>query len=255
MSEIQLIDTHTHLADPVFDADRKAVLARAKQAGVSHIFLVSETLEEAERNLELSRESEMLKPLAGLYPTYLDLGAAEIMIRFIRDHRDALIGIGEVGLDFWKVKEEKDRAVQRKIFEQFIELSLELDLPLNIHSRSAGRHVIHMLLEKGAKRVHLHAFDGKASTARAAVDAGFYFSITPSIVRSNQKQKLAGQLPLSCLLLETDSPVLAPEPGQRNEPARIVLALKTVAKLKGVNPETVAIAAYENTVNLYGPLK
>ncbi|NQT25303.1 TatD family hydrolase [candidate division KSB1 bacterium] len=254
MASIPIIDTHTHLADPVFDQDRQEVLDRARQAGVSHVFLVSETLEEAMQNLELSRANAMLKSLAGLYPTYLDMDEADRMIQFIRSHRDELIGIGEVGLDFWKVKEEQDRIVQRKIFEQFISLSLELDLPLNIHSRSAGRHVIQLLVDKGAKRVHLHAFDGKASTAKVAIEAGYYFSIPPSIVRSNQKKKLVKQMPLSCLMLETDSPVLSPEPDERNEPANILLALEAMADLKGVDFNIVGRAAYENTVKLYGPL-
>jgi TatD DNase family protein len=255
LTSIPLIDSHTHLADPVFDTDRDAVLDRARRAGVSRIFLVSETLEEADRNLELSRTSGMLKPLAGFYPTCLDPDAAERMVQFIRVHRDELIGIGEVGLDFWKVREKPDQILQQKIFERFIALSIELDLPLNIHSRSAGRHVIQFLLDKGARKVHLHAFDGKASTAKAAVEAGFYFSIPPSIVRSIQKQKLVKELPLSCLMLETDSPVLSPNPGERNEPANILLALKAVAESKKIDPEAIAKAAFENTVKLYGPLE
>lgn len=255
MDTIRLIDTHTHLGDPVFDSDRGSVLRQAQQAGVSFIFLVSETLEEAKRNIELSRSHTMLRPLAGLYPTFLDREEAECMIQFIRDHRDALIGIGEVGLDFWKVKAEADQEIQRQIFEQFIALSIELDLPLNIHSRSAGRHAIRMLADKGARKVHLHAFDGKASAARAGVEAGYYFSVPPSVIRSNQKKKLVRQLPLSCLMLETDSPVLGPNPGERNEPVNIVLALQAVAEIKQADPGVVADTVYQNTVGLYGPLE
>jgi len=254
MMGIPLIDTHTHLADPAFDTDRNEVLERARLAGISSVFLVSETLQEAEKNLALCREYEMLKPLAGLYPTFLDLEEADRMVRFIRTHRDELVGIGEVGLDFWKVKEEDDRAVQRRIFEMFITLSKELDLPLNIHSRSAGRHVIQILIDHGASKVQLHAFDGRASSAKAAVDAGYYFSIPASILRSNQKQKLVRHLPLSCLLLETDSPVLSPNPEERNEPANMILALKTVADIKGIESEMISEAVYQNTVMLYGPL-
>jgi TatD DNase family protein len=135
---------------------------------------------------------------------------------------------------------------------QTIRLALELDLPLNVHSRSAGKHVIPMLLEYGALRVQLHAFDGKASTAEPAAKAGYFFSIPASIVRSRQKQKLVRRLPLSCLLLETDSPVLAPVAGKRNEPANLKLALNAVAEIKEIPAAEVAEAVTENFERLYG---
>ena len=82
------------------------------------------------------------------------------------------------------VKGEEDREVQRDIFGQFADLARELDLPLNVHSRSAGRHAVSLLLERGARRVQLHAFDGKLSSALPAVEAGYFFSVPPSVVRS-----------------------------------------------------------------------
>jgi TatD DNase family protein len=100
--------------------------------------------------------------------------------------------------------------------------------------------------------VHLHAFDGKAASAVPAVEAGYYFSVPPSVVRSEQKQKLVKRLPLSCLLLETDSPVLGPLPNARNEPANIKVALKAVADLKGISEADAAAAIRENTLRLYG---
>ena len=150
--------------------------------------------------------------------------------------------------------EEDEKELQREIFGQFIELSLELDLPLNVHSRSAGRHAVSMLLERGAKKVHLHAFDGKASAALPAVEAGYFFSIPPSTVRSRQKQKLVSHLPLSCLLVETDSPVLGPEADERNEPANAIIAVNAIAQIKDISREAVIEAAFENTCRLYGRL-
>jgi TatD DNase family protein len=156
-----------------------------------------------------------------------------------------------VGLDYWAVKEEPALEVQREIFRGFIDLSLELRLPLNVHSRSAGRHAVTILLECAARKVQMHAFDGKASAAMPAVEAGFFFSIPPSIVRSEQKQKLAKRLPLSSLLIETDSPVLGPTARDRNEPANAVIALKTVAELKGVDEQEVLEAVADNYRRLY----
>jgi TatD DNase family protein len=247
-----LTDCHAHMADDRFDSDRGAVLGKAKSAGIERIITVGETLAEAQRILEVCKEYEQLLPCAGLYPTFLDLDEAEKTEQFIREHRDVLVGIGEVGLDHWKVKEDADRELQLEIFERFIRLSLELDLPLNVHSRSTGKHVVETLIGEGAQRVQLHAYCGKVSSALPALDAGYFFSIPASIVRSRQKQKLVKRLPLSCMLLETDSPVLGPEPGRRNEPANLLIALKTIAEIKEVSEEEVAKAVTENVGRLYG---
>ena len=248
----QIIDTHAHLCDPVFDPDRDQVLERAKNAGVAAVISVSEDLKDAERNMQLAAEHPMIRPAAGLYPTHLDMQQATKMHAFIRRHRDKLAAIGEVGLDFWVVKEESGREIQREIFRSFIKLSTELRLPLNVHSRSAGRHVVNALLEASAVKVQLHAFDGKFSAAMPAIEAGFFFSIPPSVARSEQKQKLAKRLPLSNLLIETDSPVLGSVPQERNEPANARIAVKVIAELKGISEDEVIEAASENTRCLYG---
>jgi TatD DNase family protein len=250
--EYQVIDVHAHLCDPVFDPDRAEVLERARRAGVVSVIAVGEDLADARKNIDLSKKHPMIRAAAGLYPTRLSLEQAREMHQLIRDNKEKLVAVGEVGLDYWMIKEELQLELQREIFSGFIDLAKELDLPLNVHSRSAGRHTIALLLGKGAKRVHLHAFDGKAGSAVAAVEAGYYFSVPPSVVRSEQKQKLVKCLPLSCLLLETDSPVLGPLPNARNEPANIIVALKAVAGLKGISEADAAAAIRENTLRLYG---
>lgn len=249
-----LVDTHTHLCDPVFDADRTEVLERARNAGIATVIAVSEDLADAQKNLELANAHPMIRPAAGLYPTWLSLEHAEEMLRFIRSQREKLVAIGEVGLDYWAVQDESQKELQREIFAGFIALAHELDLPLNVHSRSAGRHAVAFLLERGASRVQLHAFDGNSSAALPAVEAGFFFSIPPSIVRSQQKQKLVRRLPLGCLLVETDSPVLGPLPQDRNEPANAILSIQAIAEIKAVSETEIIEAVRENTRRLYGEL-
>jgi TatD DNase family protein len=249
-----IVDTHAHLCDPTFDPDLNQVLQRASAAGVSCVIAVGEDLSDARRNLQLADAYSAIRPAAGLYPTRLSLEQAATMVNFIRTHRQRLVAIGEVGLDYWAVKEENERQIQRRIFSMFIDLSLELDLPLNVHSRSAGRHAVDMLLSAGARKVQLHAFDGKASSALPAVEADFFFSVPPSIVRSRQKQKLVELLPLSSLLLETDSPVLGPSPGQRNEPANIRIALEAITLIKKNSLDAVIQAIFDNTRRLYGSI-
>jgi TatD DNase family protein len=253
--KLDLVDTHAHIADESFDADRAEVLERAQEAGVGRILTVSETLSDAERNLALAAQhAEILRFAAGLHPEYPDAEQAGAIERFIREHRGELTAIGEVGLDHWLVQDEAARERQKANFERFIALSLELGLPLNVHSRSAGEKTVALLLDRGARRVHLHAFDGRAAKALPAVEAGYFFSIPPSVVRSAQKQKLVRRLPLTCLLLESDSPVLGPDPAARNEPCNVAIALRAVAEIKGLREEEVAERIRENSRRLYGEL-
>jgi TatD DNase family protein len=248
---VPLFDAHAHLAAPDFAGDLPAVLDRAEAAGLSGVLTVGETPADAERILDLAARYPMIKPAVGLFPTILDRTAAATVMAIARDNAHALVAIGEVGLDRWAVKTEAEWRIQEEILAEFVGLSRELDLPLNVHSRSAGRHAIAFLKRSDARRVLLHAFDGKAATAVEGADAGYYFSIPPSVVRSPQKQKLVQRLPLDCLLLETDSPVLGPDSTARNEPANILVACRAVAEIKGVSLDTVARVTTDNARRLF----
>jgi len=251
-SSASMIDCHAHLCDAHFAEDLAAVLTEAEKAGVRHIVSVSETIADVRRNLQLAALHPCIEVAAGLYPEFADLEKAEEMGVLIREHSDQLAAIGEVGLDFWLAKTEAEKELQRQVFSIFIALALEFDLPLNVHSRSAGRHAIAQLIEARATRVQMHAFDGKTSAAAKGIEAGFFFSVPPSVVRSRQKQKLAKYLPLDTLLLETDSPVLGPYPGQRNVPGNLILAARAVAELKKIPVRQVLEAARQNSLKLYG---
>ena len=248
---MQLFDAHAHLAAPDFADDLSDVLARAESAGVRGVVTVGETLADAKRILDLAVRHPLIKPAAGLFPTILDPAAAADVLALIRRNADRLVALGEVGLDRWMVKTEAEWRVQETILAEFVAVANELDLPLNVHSRSAGRHAIHFLRRCGARRVLLHAFDGKAAAAAEGAEAGYAFSIPPSVVRSPRKQKLVQRLPLECLLLETGSPVLESDPAVRNEPANVTTACRVVAELKGVTPETVARVTTDNARRLF----
>lgn len=220
--------------------------------GVSAIVAVSETFSDVHRNLELATSYPLLWPAGGLYPTHLDTSEAVKICEFMRRERHKFFAIGEVGLDYWVVKQDPEREHQREIFQTFIDLAIELNLPLNVHSRSAGRYAIDMLLERGATKVQLHAFDGKAASALPTVEAGYFFSIPPSVIRSPQKQKLVRRVPLSNLLVETDSPVLGPSPGERNEPSNVMVSVKTISEIKNIGKEEVLETLLDNSRRLYG---
>ncbi|XP_021246071.1 feline leukemia virus subgroup C receptor-related protein 1-like isoform X2 [Numida meleagris] len=216
------VDCHCHLSAPCFQPDVAAVVRAARQAAVAALVTVTERAGEFRSVLELSdRFPGFVLPCLGVHPvqevspeeqrsvTLKDLDGALPLIEL---YKDKLVAIGEVGLDFTPrfASTDEQKEGQRRVLIKQVELARRLDLPLNVHSRSAGRPTINLLKEQGASKVLLHAFDGKPSVAMEGVKAGYFFSIPPSIIRSDQ-QKLVKLLPLESICLETDSPALGPE--------------------------------------------
>jgi len=253
-----IIDTHSHIHDEAFDEDRAAVLERASAAGVTQVLAMGEGPADNSQVLMTAAAHPEVLPCLGLHPdsAHRDTDARLARVEDqIRRYSLDLLAIGEVGLDYWVAKDEPEqRQAQRKVLRRMAALSMEMGLPLSVHSRSAGHHTIDLLLEAGAvpELMVMHAFDGAAKHAARGAEAGFYFSVPPSLVRSPQKQKMVKRLPLSALLLETDSPVLAPEKGARNEPVNATLAASAVAELKGITVEEVAQATTENAHRVFG---
>lgn len=250
---LPLVDVHCHLTSAEFADDLEAVLDRARQAGIARLVSVGESTEDNRRVLALAENYPQILAAMGHYPAHLDDAMADETEALIRENRGRVVAIGEVGIDHWLAKEPEERERQHAIFARFVRLSVELDLPLSVHSRSAGHHAIAMLKELGAKRVCLHAFDGKARYAREAAEAGYYLSIPPSVVRSPQKERLVNAVPMDRLLLESDSPVLGPEQNRRNEPANLLHSVRMVAAIKGLDSAEVRAACAENTRALFGP--
>lgn len=258
---MNLIDTHAHLLSPELTTDLHDVLSRARAAGVRAIVCVCESLAESRAALELAASRQLVHACAGVHPDRAAgsgdpqalLAEVDAVCALARSRREELIAIGEVGLDYWRAGEPAERELQQEMLRRFVALARELDLPLSVHSRSAGRQTIELLLSLGARRVILHAFDGRASAAEPGVAAGYFFSVPPSVVRSAQKQKLVRRLPLDCLLLETDSPVLGADPESRNEPANVLIAAREVARLHGCSLAEVAERTTASALRAFGP--
>lgn len=260
-----MIDCHSHLGCEDFDEDRPAVLARAAAAGVEAVLLVGEDLADNARVLQVCAAHAAgpvrCVPCLGFHPdrfaddralpTRAELDA---VVTQIREHAPRLAAVGEVGLDRWYVRDEARRRAQEAFLEEVAALAAELDLPLNVHSRSAGKRTLDLLRGVGARRVLMHAFDGKAGHAKEAADAGYLFSFPPSSVRSPQKQRVLRLLPIESLALETDSPVLGPAKGERNEPCNLTWSRDEIARIQGLEPAEVTAATSANARRLFGPL-
>ncbi|RLF12664.1 MAG: hypothetical protein DRJ68_01155 [Thermoprotei archaeon] len=246
----RFVDSHCHIHSEEFDEDRDLVVERALKSGVEVIVTSTLSLEELQKALSIARRYECIKVSAGFDPTRLSFEEAEQLAHEVKRLRGQLASIGEVGLDYFYVK-GSDRDKQVEIFRFWIKVASELKLPLVVHSRSAGKYAIQVLLEEGYDRVLMHAFDGSSGWALKGASRGFYFSIPPSVVRSQQKMKMVKALPIENLMLESDAPVLAPTPGERNEPSNVVVSAVKVAEIKRVDFLEACEVFYLNSKNFF----
>ncbi len=249
---MNLVDVHCHLGDGAFKEDLNLVLERASNQGISAIVSSTVSMEEAERSIDIStRYPHLVFTSIGSDPTQLDDGWVQPIIQMIKMNRTRIVGVGEVGLDHYWVREPQRREYQLKLFEKWITLASELKLPLTVHSRSAGYESLKALASSSVERVLMHAYDGKVGHAMNAAESGVAFSIPASVIYSEQKQKLARRLPIENLVLETDAPVLSPTKGQRNEPSNVVYSAVKVAELKRMDVESVAEITSRNAIRLF----
>lgn len=254
MSEFKggVIDSHCHLDFKHFDRDRDGVISRAREAGVRMMINSGVDLSTNKKSLKLAQEHDFIFATLGLSPNGLEnLGKSDLKteLDFIAENASRAVGIGEAGLDYYRCKDEPARIRQVKVFQQIIELARSLDLPLVIHSRDAEQQALELV--KDLDKVVFHCYGGSIDTMRQAVDLGFYISLATVVCRSGQHQVLARNIPLDYLLVETDSPFLAPKRG-RNEPVNVLDAVNLIARIKGLSPQEIADATLRNTRRIYG---
>lgn len=258
-----LTDTHSHIYDTAFDDDRDEVIVRALEAGVKHILLPAIDSQSHEALFDLCRHyPELCTPMMGFHPTsvneiedyHTELDLAEHLLRTSPPGR--FCAVGEVGLDFyWSTERKKE---QIEVFRRQIELALELNLPLAIHTRNAWDEMLTTLESyrgQGLRGV-MHAFSGTAEIYRQVKQYGdFLFGIGGVV--TYKKSETAAVLPgmsLDDLVLETDSPYLPPVPyrGKRNESSYVRLICEKVAEIYGLTAEEIAACTTRNARRMFG---
>ncbi|MHA1928251.1 MAG: TatD family hydrolase [Candidatus Thorarchaeota archaeon] len=247
-----MIDVHCHIEQHEFDTDREQVISDAKKEG---IWMISSAITKDTwvKSIEIGQQYDNVEIAIGLDP--MQWSFVEDAITFIRDNVENIIAIGEVGLDHYIVRDHDDRDKQENAFREIIAVSNQLKLPIQIHSRSAGRKALEVLADMEAHEVHMHAFDGKASLARTASrDRGYYFSIPTSVVRAPQKRKLVKAVAIERIMVETDSPVLGAVKGSRNEPKNVQIAVSEIADILHRDEEEMRNIILENTLRLYSKI-
>ena len=256
------VDTHVHLDQEEFDADRDAVLARSRQAEVEAIVCVGVSADSSQATLRLAETREGVYAAVGIQPNYSAQADDDDWPRIVAmaDHR-RVVALGETGLDrYWDYAPFE---LQQDYFDRHLRLAAERGLPVVIHCRDAEAELLPMLraaAARGPLQGVLHAFSGDAATAAACLELGLYVSFAGMVTYRNKKfqplRAVAETIPDDRILIETDSPYLVPEPlrgkQKRNEPAHVVHTAGCLADVRGVSLEQLAAQTTANARRLFG---
>ena len=249
-----IFDSHSHYADHAFDEDRYELLDILPEKGVRYAMLASSDLRDTEENAILAEKYSYLYAAAGIHPEY----AGDMPENWLDVIREKAVNcrrvkaIGECGLD--RHYEDYSAEAQEKVFTAQLELSRELDMPVIVHTRDAWEDTMR-LLKKYRPRGVVHCFSGSAEIAAEVLKLGMYIGFTGVITFSNAKKAVRAleTVPADRMLLETDCPYMSPEPfrGKRNDSTRTKYVAEKIALVKGLYPEEVCEAAYDNMRNFY----
>jgi len=250
---MNLVDTHCHIDVPNFDADRDTVLAHCQQVGVSRIVvpgILAATWDKLREICDLGSESgPALYASFGLHPVYLeqhDAADIDVLTEYVKQHRP--IAVGEIGLDFYLPELDRDR--QQALFEAQLAVASDAALPVLLHVRKSHDAVIACLRKIPVTGGICHAFNGSLQQAQQYLDLGFKLGFGGMLTfeRSHKLHRLAQQLPLEAIVLETDAPdmTVASHHGQRNSPEYLPECLQALAALRD---EDVSVVAAQTTAN------
>lgn len=255
-----LIDSHCHLDFEDFAAEGVAeVVNRARTAGVERMLTICCEIAKFPSILAIAKQFDFINCSIGTHPhqsnepAEVALTTADIVAQ--SKQSDKIVALGETGLDYYYDFSPKE--VQQQVFTRHIEAALETGLPLIIHTRDAEEDTMRLLRDVGQGRVRgvMHCFTGTQWLADQALDIGFYISLSGILTfkKSQDLRDIAKTVPIDKLLVETDSPYLAPMPyrGKRNEPSYVVETAKVLAEVKGVDYATIAAQTTQNFYTLF----
>jgi TatD DNase family protein len=252
-----LFDTHAHLDQTDFDADRAAVIERAHAAGVETIVAIGVSADSSAAVLRLAGEYSGLYAAVGIHPNYCAEAAAGDWDRVAAlASQPRVVALGETGLD--QYRDHAPIEMQKEYFDRHLRLSQERDLPFIVHTRESQPEVLEMLREarkRGLVRGIMHSFTGDAVAAAECVELGMHISFAGMVTfkKSDDLRAVAASVPADRILVETDSPYLSPHPlrGKRNEPANVALTAACLAAVRGVSVEELAAQTTANARRLF----
>lgn len=258
------IDTHAHLDFPEFKNEVHQVLGRALQADVKRIINVGVDFESSKRSIDLSRKYPEVYATVGIHPhSANDLDIETKQRLFTLATHPKVVAVGEIGLDYYYLKRSSqfskypNREKQIFCFEQMLDLSIELRLPVIIHCREA-KSDLYAILKSYQRDIRgvVHCFSGDWEFAKNIMEIGLSLSFTGNITfkQGTELERIVAEIPLGSMMIETDCPNLAPEPyrGKRNEPAYVVRVAEEIARIKGVSVTEVEKQTTKKATTLFG---
>ena len=253
------IDSHCHINFPELSQKIDQVLANMKDNNISHALCVSVTLDKIDEILGLTQKYSNIYASVGVHPDYEDIQEPDINTLFKHSKNKKVVAIGETGLDYFRLK--GDLSWQRDRFRTHIRAAIMSKLPLIIHTRNAQDDTISIMKEEGANATTgvMHCFTESYEMAKKAIDLGFYISFSGIVTFKNAEplRETVKKIPIENILIETDSPYLAPVPnrGKLNEPANVIYVAEKIAELKGIPVEKVAEITTNNFFKLFTKCK
>ncbi|MBD5547678.1 MAG: TatD family hydrolase [Lachnospiraceae bacterium] len=251
-----IFDTHTHYDDEAFDRDRDELLRGMSEDGVEFIVNVGASIDSTRKTLELARKYSFIYAAIGVHPSETG-GMTREDLSWLKERaaEPKVVAIGEIGLDYyWS---DPDKAIQKKWFEEQLQLAGETGLPIIVHSRDAAQDTLEILKGWQSKKTRgvIHCFSYTREMAREYLNMDYYFGIGGVLTFKNAKKLIEAveYIPMNRILLETDCPYLAPEPyrGKRNQSTYIDFVAERLAEIKKISKEEVFTITMENAKEFY----
>ena len=258
---MEFFDSHSHYNDEKFDEDREQIIKETYEADVTKFVCAGYNIQSSLFSLNMSEKYEFIYSICGISPNdipqseqqlWKDINEITEIVK--KNNSKKLVAIGEIGLDYYWSKENKD--LQKQAFIKQIELANELDLPIVIHSRDASVDTIDILEKHKVNRTGIfHCCQLNQELVRQALELGYYISFAGPITFKNSKNapEVIKMVPIDRILIETDSPYLAPEPnrGKRNDCRNVKYVAQKIADVKGYSLEEIAKKTYENAMRIF----
>ena len=253
---IELFDSHCHVDESKFDGDRDAVHLRMREAGVTRYAVIGSDMASSRHAADYAAAHEGCWAAVGIHPHeasgYRE-GDLDLLTQWVKDEK--VVAIGEIGLDYYY--DHSPRDVQRHVCELQMELAYQLDMPVAYHVRDAHQDMLDLMKQRKGRLSGgiIHCFSGSWEIAKEYLKLGYYISFAGPVTfkKAPKLQEAAVNVPLDRLLIETDSPYLAPEPvrGRRNEPTNVRYVAEKIAALRNMTLEELAAATTENALRIY----